>query len=384
MKTLSIALLALALGACATAPPAAPGDPLFADHLFRAPAQPVRAQDVLAVDEAMRGYLARELGPHAVSKGRQQALVAALRDRTQLKLDYDAAYTRNAREAFAARTGNCLSLVIMTAALAREIGVPVRFQHVYVDESWSRRGDLYFAAGHVNLTLGANPPRLGSRLDDGEQLTVDFLPPPDVRRARWHVLEERAILAMYMNNRAAESIAAGRLDDAYWFAREAIVQDAGSVSAYNTLGVVYHRSGHDAEAARVLGAALAREPANTNVLSNLVPILAALGRTAESREMAERLARLEPDPPFAAFNRGLAAMRAGDYRAAKGHFEREIARDPYYHEFHFWLALALSRLGEEAQARRHLVLALENSSTRKDHDAYAAKLLRAKSSSAPR
>ena len=50
--------------------------------------------------------------------------------------------TRNAAEAFDARSGNCLSLVIMTAAFAKELGLPVRYQNVFVDEAWSRSGDL--------------------------------------------------------------------------------------------------------------------------------------------------------------------------------------------------------------------------------------------------
>jgi len=379
MKTLAILLLALTLGACAFAPPATSTDSLFADSLFRPVAQPVQARDVFAVSDDMRHYLRRELGSQVQSKGRQRALIEALRDSGQLRLEYDASFTRNAREAFAARTGNCLSLVIMTAAFAREIGVPVRYQNVSVDESWSRRGDLYFSAGHVNLMLGANPPRLGSRLDDGEQLIVDFLPPTDLRRTNWRVIEEKTILAMFMNNRAAESIAAGRMDEAYWYARAAIGQDADYMSSYNTLGVVYHRSGHLAEAARTFGHVLAREPANTHVLSNLAPVLASLGRLEESRELERRLAQLQPDPPFDSFNRGLAAMRDGDYRAARDLFAREVARDPYYHEFHFWLALAHSRLGEEALARKHLALALETSETRKDQDHYAAKLKRIKS-----
>lgn len=379
MKALAFLLLSLALGACAVAPPAASVDHLFADGLFRPAAQPVRAPDVFAVSDAMRLYLDRELGSQLASKGRQRALIEALRDSGQLRLEYDATVTRNASEAFAARTGNCLSLVIMTAAFAREIGVKVRFQNVNVDESWSRRGDLYFAAGHVNLMLGANPPRLGSRIDDGEQLIIDFLPPPDLRRTNWRVIEEKTILAMFMNNRAAESIAAGRIDDAYWYAQEAIRQDPGYTSSFNTLGVVYHRSGHLPEAANVFAHVLAREPSNTYVLSNLAPVLAGLGRVEESRELERRLAQLQPDPPFASFNRGLAAMRDGDYRAARDLFAREVARDPYYHEFHFWLALAHSRLGEEALARKHLALALENSETRKDQDLYAAKLKRIKS-----
>ena len=119
----------------------------------------------------------------------------------------------------------------------------VRFQSVVVEDTWSRHGSLYFLVGHVNLTLGTRPPALGTRLDDGESLTIDFLPPPDLRGIHWRAIEEKTILAMYMNNRAAESLSAGRTDDAYWFAREAIRQDPAFHAAYNTLGVVYQRHG---------------------------------------------------------------------------------------------------------------------------------------------
>jgi len=336
----------------------------------------VDASRVFAASEAMRRYIAEEIGDLPGSKGRQQALMDALRNKAKLKLEYDAAYTRNAAEAFEARTGNCLSLVIMTASLAREMGIAVRFQSVFVEETWSRQGDLYFSIGHVNLALGGRPPKLGTRIDDGEQLIVDFLPPPDLKGLNWRIVDDRTILAMYMNNRAAESIADGRLDDAYWFAREAIRQDPAFVVAQNTLGVIYQRRGHLAQAERVLARALDLEPRNTRILTNLANVYEAQGRRGLAQALQERLARLEPDPPFAFFNRGLAAARAGDWRRARELFAKEVDRAPYYHEFHFWLAVALANLGEPEGARRHLALALENSTTRRDHDLYAAKLQR--------
>lgn len=376
----SILVLALALAGCALTPPSPDSGRFFADSLFAAPSEPIDAGRVFAASDAMRRYVANDIGDLPGSKGRQQALVDALRHKGQLKLEYDAAYTRNAAEAFEARTGNCLSLVIMTAALAREMGIGVRFQNVYVEETWSRSGDLYFSIGHVNLALGRRPPELGTRIDDGEQLIVDFLPPPDLRGLNWRVIEEKTILAMFMNNRSAESLAGGRLDDAYWFAREAVRQDPDFVAAYNTLGVLYLRRGHLAEAERVLAHALAREPRNTRVMTNLANVYASQGRTADSRALQERLASLEPEPPFAFFNRGMEALRAGDFGAARALFSKEVDRAPYYHEFHFWLAVALANLGESDGARRHLALAMENSTTRRDHDLYAAKLRRIKSS----
>ena len=53
-----------------------------------------------------------------------------------------------------------------------------------------------------------------------------------------------------------------------------------------------------------------------------------------------------------------------------------MARAPDYHEFHFWLAVTYFGLGEVEPARRHLTLAMKNSTTRRDHDLYAAKLAR--------
>jgi len=379
MGTRALLLLSLMLGACAVAPPAPQADLFLADRLFAAPSEAVDAGKVFAVSQDMRRYLATSMGELSAFKGHQQALVDALRSKGQLKLEYDAAFTRNAAETFEARTGNCLSLVIMTAAFAKELGIHVRYQTVHTEETWSRSGDLYFSIGHVNLTLGRTPPPYGARVDDGEQLTIDFLPPPRQRGTRWRVIEEKTILAMYMNNRAAELLAGGRIDDAYWFARSSVLQDPDFMTPYNTLGVVFQRHGNLDEAARVLAYALEREPRNTLVMANLAHVYASQGRLAQAQALERRLAELEPDPPFAYFNRGLAAMRAGDYRAARDLFAREVDRDPNYHEFHFWLALALANLGDEERARRHLALAMESSTTRKDHDLYAAKLDRIRS-----
>jgi Tfp pilus assembly protein PilF len=210
-------------------------------------------------------------------------------------------------------------------------------------------------------------------------MTIDFLPPKDVRGLRVRVIGEETIVAMYLNNRAVESLTQGRLDDAYWWAREAIRNDPKFLSSYNTLGAIYRRHGNPVEAERALTYVLDREPANTEVMTNLVPVLHDLGRVAESRHLAGKLERIEPFPPFSYFNRGLTALQAGDFSAARDLFAKEIDRAAYFHEFHFWLAIAHLNLGDVAQARKHLTIAIENSTTRNDHDLYAAKLDRIRS-----
>lgn len=379
MKACGVLFLSMLLGACATAPVAPPPEQLFRNNLFAAPSERINAADVFALSDDMKHYLRVEIAAQLIAKGPQRGLIDALYDKSQLKLDYDAEVTRNASQTFAARAGNCLSLVIMTAALAKELGLPVRYQRVLVADALSRSGDFYFSSSHVNLTLVT--PGMGDRILDYDNapITVDFLPPEEVRGRRLRVIGEETVVAMYMNNRAAESLARGQLNDAYWWAREAIVHDPRFLSSYNTLGVIYRDHGNLQEAERVLHHVLELEPENTQVMSNLALVFSDEGRVAEADTLTHKLEQLQPYPPFHFFNLGVAAMRKGDFKAAKSLFEREVYRDPYYHEFHFWLAAAHLGLGEIEQARKHLAIAMETSTTRTEYALYAAKLDRIKS-----
>lgn len=378
MKALAFLPLAMMLAACATTPGVPQYAHLFADDRFQPASERVSVDDVFAVSDGMRQYLRTELTGALRAKSRQQGLFEALYGKGQLKLEYDSTRTRNAAEAFAARTGNCLSLVIMTAAFAKELGLYARYQSVIVDDAWSRSGDVYLSVGHVNLTLGKRQVDGGFGHAETDLMTIDFLPPQDIRRQRTRILAEETIVAMYMNNRAVEALTAAELDNAYAWAREAIRQDPKFLSAYNTLGVVYQRHRDLEQAERVLRHLLAIEPANLDAIANLVTVLKDQGRGNEAAVLAARLAQLEPNPPFKFFNLGLAALERGDYRAARDFFAKEIDRAAYYHEFHFWLAVAHLGLGETRQARKHMTLAMENSTTKSDHSLYAAKLDRIK------
>jgi tetratricopeptide (TPR) repeat protein len=367
-------LPALLLAACASGPLGSGPDDLFRDELFAAPPQRITAEQVFALSPAMRQYLDRELTVNAI-KGTRQALIEAVAQ-GQLKLEYDSITTHTAAEAFDARAGNCLSLVIMTAAFAKALGLEVHYNSAAVGDLWSRSGNIYFLNGHVNITLGRR--HTDSRLvyDQAELMTIDFLPGTEMRGLRTQEIDEATILAMFMNNRAAEALVRGRHDDAYWLAREAMRVNPGYWGSYNTLGVVYLRHGQPALAERAFRRVLKHEPDNTRAWANLALTLERQGRREEAAAADVELSRLERTAPFHFFHAGIAAMEAGDFRAARDSFAKEVSRAPEYHEFHFWLGLSELRLGNVAAARRELAAALEQSTTRRDHDLYAAKLER--------
>ena len=122
MRTVWLALSAALLAGCAAAPPAAAPDALLAGGRFAPPSEPIRTDGLFALNDAMRRYLAVDIADQLRADGAQLGLVNALQKHAQLKLEYDAERTKDAAATFASRSGNCLSLVIMTAAFAKELG----------------------------------------------------------------------------------------------------------------------------------------------------------------------------------------------------------------------------------------------------------------------
>ncbi|OYU76417.1 MAG: hypothetical protein CFE45_31605 [Burkholderiales bacterium PBB5] len=229
---------------------------------------------------------------------RPLALAESLQPGGGLALRYDASRTRTASEAFAVRAGNCLSLVLMTAALAREAGLEVRFQQALGSPLVTREEDLVLLSGHVNVVLDAPRPRREWNVTqvqpDPRGLQIDFVPEDDLRGLRLVAISEPRVRAMFMSNRAAEALLAQQPAQAYAWAREAVLPDPPYWPALNTLGVVYQRAGHLDEARAAYAHALAQDSQNQAALGNLDQMLRrAVATSASPAEQARYTAKLD-------------------------------------------------------------------------------------------
>jgi tetratricopeptide (TPR) repeat protein len=367
------------LTACAALPPPV-ATALLQDALFDHPPRPVEADAALALDDSMRGYLRDTLAGSMQRQGKARALTDALYAGKALRLDYDATYTRTAAQAFAARSGNCLSLVLMTAAFARELGLEVTFQSAWLDDAYSRGSDLTLRSGHVNLVIGPRPDAWGWRSfstgPDPNRLQVDFLPPDALRGLRTTPIAEQTVLAMFMNNRAAEALLRHRAAEAYAWAREALRTDPGFVPAWNTLGVVYQQAGHLAPAAAAFEQVLAQDGRQVAAMWNLAQVLQAQGRDDDAARWTARRQAIEPVAPFFAQQQGEAALARGAHAEARDWFQREQRLTGESHELHFLLAQAHLGLGAWDQARHALQQAISSSPSVGQQARYAGKLAR--------
>ncbi|MDE2145128.1 MAG: hypothetical protein KGJ24_00410 [Burkholderiales bacterium] len=374
--------LAVWLAGCASTPTAQPPvmavEPLLHDADFAPSQAPIAPEAVFALSPAMRRFADEMQRAHPARSGGglRQALLDALYHHGPLQLRYDAGATRTAAQAFEARAGNCLSLVIMTSAFARYLGLPVSYQRVLEPPSYSLDGALVFANGHVNLVLSPSLHDAFSRWPPASDLQVDFVPPSEFGARRTERIDETTVLAMFYNNRAAEALADHRLADAYAWARAALRRDPRFGAAANTLAVIYLQAGHPAAAEAALRQALALEPRNATALGNLVNALRRQGRDAEAEAVAVRLAAIQPEAPFEAFELGRQAMARGDDARARQWFAQELKLQPDQPDVHYWAALADLRLGDRQAALRHLEQARDNSTTAHSHELYNAKLAR--------
>lgn len=355
-----------ALGGCAVIGPPPAVEAVLAGSRF-APLPLPREETLFELSPAMRQFLAERLRASLRKHGPQLGLFHALSEGGHLHIDYDASHTRTAAETFEARAGNCMSLVLMSAALARELGLGVSFQLVEVPEIWTLSERLVMLNGHVNLSLSAAP--LGQVSTEMGRYTVDFQPVDEARLSRVQPLAEATVVAMFFNNRAVELMEQGQLDAAFAHLRAALRSDPRHLNSLNTLGVLYRRAGDAERAERSLRLLLAHQPDNRHAVANLAGLWRELGREAQ----AAALERDQPPPPFADFSEGLRLVAAGDWGAAVRAFERQLRRTPDFHGLHFQLARAHLQLGQSRQARHHLELAEELAPTSALRSRYQAK-----------
>jgi len=367
------AALVLMLGACSVVPPAAPAPQVLHDDLFPLAGAPVDPDRLFALTPAMQDFVGTRLAHPGHPERALDALVQAMSRDDILRLGYDSSRTRTAAEAFDDHAGNCLSLVMLTAAFAHALNLPVRYHLAEIEPYWSRQGRLLVASGHVDLTVSLPLNQFG--VTHGSLgYTFDFLSPQDAHTLPLRDIPEQTVVAMFLNNRAAEALVDEQLERAYAWVRLSIRQDPGFTPAYNTLGVIYLRAGAAADAADAFRAALQFDHENPRALSNLIDAERMLGDAREAERLSAELQRIEPEPPYRLFDLGLAAFERKNFAAAQALFRRAIGHTDYDPEVHFWLARTAWAMGQAERARREIAQALELSTTPHQRARFTAKL----------
>lgn len=282
--------------------------------------------------------------------------------------------TLGAERTLAIGQGNCMSLALTTAALAVIGGVEVDWQITRSDPVYSADGGLIYSANHIHTKLYdptyRNDP--GRMAIVRPHVLVDYF--SNRVPLAGSTLKTHQVIGLTYQNLAAEALADGNVQRAFWLARAGLAHDAGNADLYNTMGLLHQRRGAADLAEQFFRYALETFEDRLVILRNYQRLLVDAGRQADARAVERRILAL-PDPdPYPMLELGDEALAEGRPRRALAFYDRARRTAPYLHEVYRKLAAAHMTLGNHDASRRALAMALERAGAADDRKRYKSKM----------
>jgi len=348
-------LCSVTLAGCATPHAEAPDAVPWLDQAFDySPARVlVQPEDLFRLDPALERKLA-EPGLRDASVGqRLKRVLAVIYGAEGRSFAYAAGHSTTAAETWRNQRGDCLSLTVLTYAVARAIGMPAQMQEVQAPAVFDRRGQLDAVNQHVNV-LFLRAHRDLQEESTGRDVVVDFEPEFATGR-RGTALTESGIVARYYNNIAVEHLAAGRQALAYAHFKAALQAQPDYIAPYGNLAVLYRRIGRDKEAEQLLRTAVSMREGSDVALYELHQLLQDQGRAAEAAHYARLLESRRAADPYYWIGLGVTHLQDNQPRRAIIALERARDISAGFEEVHRYLAMAYARAGEQRRAQEELI-----------------------------
>lgn len=365
------AILILLLGGCAggsvlgfkriDVPPLQHEDAIYTvDDALLAP-----PPDVLALSPQMKAFVAKHTAHLNSQRGRLIALHKAVRDSDGLDMRYDPFADGTAREVFERGTANCLSFAHMFVALAREAGVPARYQWIEVRPEWQRMGDRVAVRLHVNVEV---------KTRDASEFMLDIDPLRRSEVAGARIMTDAEGLALHHNNLAMVALSEERPADAWLELVQGLKAAPALSQLWVNLGAIYRYSGQEEEAERAYFRALDVDQSDRSAMNNLVVLYEHQGRETERDYWQDRLRRYRDRNPYYHASLGDSAMQQKEWVEARDHYAKAVDLHPKDGQLIYSLGLAEYQCGNVEGAEELIAQAVEMASFPKERERYQVAL----------
>ncbi len=371
-------LLSCLLGACAaTSPVPDSSQPTisFESDLFGEPPDIIAAADIYRLSEEQRGAFLKYFNDPIRENTPTHERVSDYLENITVNFSYlGETYTADA--ALDNFSGNCLSLAILTTALARVVGVETGYQLVDSAPVFALHGKVIYRGRHVRTKLYDPdwlPPGDDRLILRRPGLLVDYFPTDGDRFVG--NISQAEYIAMYYNNLASDAIAREDYRTAFWLLHTSMELAPNNVSAINAMAIVYRRMGDVAKAEEIYRYGIKNLPDNVSLLRNYRVLLTQLERYKEVKEVTKSLAQLHDANPFDWLHAGRGAYDDGNFEEAVFYYKKAVTVAPYLHESYAGMAKAYYKLGNKSGAERELKNAETYSDEESTRSMYRAKLM---------
>lgn len=347
----------------------------FDDYFSQYQSIPIESEaEVFGLDEEMKEVVRTKLLTEKDFYKRANKLVKHIFSQDYVNLAYQNTANLTASQTYHSQIANCLSLTIMSYALAKEAGLSVDFQDVQIPEYWVRNGQYNMLTGHVNLLirkpLAANVAVIWGRA----ALQIDF-DPYILRNSFTKVkVDKPTILAMFYTNIGAQAIVDGEYTKAYAYLKQATLVSPFFDPAWTNLGILYRMVNNYPLAEKTYRYALTLDPNNLTILNNLAMLMKKQGFIDKSIEIETSIHNKRIKNPYYHALLGDEALYRGNGTVAKSHYKKAIKLNHKNHEFYYGLAKAYYQLDEYENAQETLEKAIKLNKAKSTEHQYIAKL----------
>ncbi|MCJ8302834.1 hypothetical protein [Shewanella sp.] len=272
--------------------------------------------------------------------------------------------------------GNCMSLALLTYAVAKQLGVKAVFQVMHTEPMLLEvTANLAVTSDHVRTFLYEEDTGQQSKsfLFSGRSyLVLDYFPGRYDRPGK--IIDENQFVAMLYRNLAADALLNDDLDYAYSLLTSGIRYDEEYAPLISMMAIIHRRKGDVATADKLYRYGLEVADSKISLLSNYHYLLSKQGNTLQAAGIKQQLLALEDTSPYDWYLIGQDAILDGDFNSAEIYLRKFLKNTPYYHQAYFDLARAQYALGRHNSARNSIKLALEYAEMPKSQRLYRAKL----------
>lgn len=374
-----VMVLSVLLAGCASAPEPVAINPYPAlhDELFPSfEAFPVESEEeVFALGDDAKVFVKRAT---TITSGNThhksvKSLISSIFDHSEMGLLYRNNANSTADSTFFNRSANCLSLSIMTYAMAKHAGFKTQFYEVDIPEYWTRRDGFSFLNGHINLRISIpDDPSVTSLGPTSADVDFD----PQMMRKHFPRLpvSKKLVLAMFYNNKGAEALVSNRYTRAYSYIRAAALLAPELQQSWVNLGVLYRMVEAFDYAEQSYQYALTLNDDNLTAWENLSILYRHKGEKARAEEIQSMVASRRQSNPFYHFILGEQALDEGKLEDALTYYQRALKLDRTRHEVLFGLSKVYWELGDISKAESYLQRAARVAPNEQDELRYMSKL----------
>jgi Flp pilus assembly protein TadD len=338
---------------------------VFLGLLLACPAPDISSirENPLAMDPAMKQFVAEKVGFGLLPIQRLQSLVAEIFQNKELNFSY-ASISRSASETFKYRNGNCLSFTLLFISMARYLGLDARFCEVNISPEFTKRGDSVILIKHLKPVVFIM----------GEAYAIDIFPTIVPLGMDGQIVSDERGLAHFFSNKGVVELGNKNHELADLYFTKALELDPKTVGAWINMGTAQFQTGNLEESERCYKKALALSPKNPAAMSNLANIFEITGRNKESFNLKKMVQQFREKNPYYHFDLGLQASKQGNYEEALDHFKRAAQLNSRDHTFYFEIARMYARIGKKKQMMSNLQLAVKYASEPDNKLRYEQKL----------